>query len=201
MATLDSTHKRFVVRRLAVFDRPSEVREALRERHDVDPDLSQLAHYDPTNEKGQGLAQDLQTLFWETREAFLEQQKGIALAHKSKRLRELEKQYYRLQGRLGDLPDQNVLGKSDIEADMREVLEQIAKECGGKYTRKQLLELMGEDGGPIETEEKSGGVRFFVPEEDDEETLRAQTPSGDGAPAGSSPNDAAPNSPQNDGAE
>ena len=67
--------------------------------------------------------------------------------------------------------------------------EQIAKELGGKYTRKQLLELMGEDGGPIETEEKSGGVQFFVPEEDDEEALRAQRPGGDGAPAGSPTNE------------
>jgi len=193
MATLDSKHKRLVVRRLAVFDRPSEVQQALKDRYGVEASMAQLAHYDPTNVNGQRLAQNWKELFWETREAFLEEQQGIALAHKSKRLRELEKQYYRLQGRLDDLPDQNVLGKSDIEEDMREVLEQIAKECGGKYTRKQLLELMGEDGGPIETEEKSGGVRFFVPEEDDEETLRAQTPSGDGAPAGSTPSDTATN--------
>lgn len=172
MATLKSKHKRFVVRRLAVFDRPSEVREALRTRYEVEADLSQLAHYDPSNEKGQGLAEDLQTLFWETREDFIEEQKGIALSYKSKRLRELEKQYYRLKDSLDDLPDQNVLGRADLLAEMREVLEQMAKETGGKYTSTQMLELMGEGGGPIETEEQ-GGVAFFVPEEADEEALRA----------------------------
>lgn len=192
MATLDNQDKRLVVRRLAVFDRPSEVRDALKDRHGVEADLNQLAHYDPTTKTGQRLADKWKELFWQTREAFLEEQKGIALAHKSKRLRELEKQYYRLQGRLDELPEQNVLGKSEIEEDMREVLEQIAKECGGKYTRKQLLELMGEDGGPIETEEKSGGVQFYVPEEEDEEALRAQNPGGDGAPAGTG----APNAPE-----
>lgn len=180
MATLDSKHKKLVIRRLAVFDRPSEVRDALRDTYGVEADLSQLAHYDPTNEKGRGLAEDLETLFWETREAFIEEQKGIALAYKSKRLRELEKQYYRLQGRLEELPTQNVLGKNEVEAEMREVLEQIAKELGGKYTRKQLLELMGENGGPIETEETGTGVQFYVPEEEREDALQA---SGDGAPA------------------
>jgi hypothetical protein len=179
MATLDGKHKRLVVRRLAVFDRPSEVRDALKDRYGLEASMAQLAHYDPTNENGKKLAEEWKELFWETREAFLEEQKGIALAHKSKRLRELEKQYYRLQGMLEHLPDQNVLGKADVEAEMREVLEQIAKELGGKYTRKQLLELMGENGGPIETEEKGGGMQFFVPEEQDEEELR---PGGDGAP-------------------
>ncbi len=172
MARLKSKHKRFVVRRLAVFDRPSEVREALRERHEVEADLSQLAHYDPTNQKGQGLAEDLKTLFWDTREDFLEEQKGIALSYKSVRLRELEKQYYRLKDSLEDLPSQNVLGRADVLEEMRDVLEQMAKETGGKYTSTQMLELMGEGGGPIETEEQ-GGVAFFVPEEEDEEALRS----------------------------
>jgi len=189
MARLDSKHKRMVVRRLAVFDRPSEVRDAVNERFGIEPDIHQLAHYDPTTKSGKRLADKWKDLFWKTREAFLNEQKGIALAHKSKRLRELEKQYYRLQGRLNAVPDAEVEDKNQIESGMRETLEQIAKELGGKYTRKQLLELMGEDGGPIETEEKSGGVQFFVPEEDDEEALRAQRPGGDGAPAGSPTNE------------
>lgn len=181
MATLDGKHKRMVVRRLAVFDRPSEVRDALKDRHGVEASLAQLAHYDPTNKNGQRLAQEWKKLFWETREKFIEEQKGIALAYKSKRLRELEKQFHRLGSMMDTLPDNNVMHRAELEADRREVLEQVAKELGGKYTRKQLLELMGEDGGPIETEEKSGGVQFFVPEEADEEDLRAQN-AGDGAP-------------------
>jgi hypothetical protein len=182
MATLKSRHKAFIVRRLAVFDRPKEVQAAVKERFGLETSRQQLQHYDPTTQNGQSLASDLKELFWETREKFTEEQKGIALAHKSKRLRELEKQYYRLQGRLDELPEQNVLGKNEVEAEMREVLEQIAKELGGKYTRKQLLELMGENGGPIETEEQGGGVQFYVPEEEDEEALQ---PSGDGTPASS----------------
>jgi hypothetical protein len=72
-----------------------------------------------------------------------------------------------------------VLGKADIQAEMRDVLEQIAKETGGMYTRKRLVELMGEDGGPIETDGGGGGVTFYVPEEEDIDELAA---GGDGAP-------------------
>jgi hypothetical protein len=66
MATLKSAHKRLAVKRLAVFDRPSDVRDELRDEFGVEVDLSQLAHYDPTTEKGSGLAEDLETRFWET---------------------------------------------------------------------------------------------------------------------------------------
>lgn len=182
MARLSDQDKRLVVRRLAVFDRPSEVRDALKRQHGVEATLNQLAHYDPTTKTGQKLGSDWEELFWETREAFIEKQKGIALAHKSKRLRELEKQYYRLGDLIDDLPENNVMHRAELQGERREVLEQIAKELGGKYTRKQLLELMGEDGGPIETEEKGGGVTFYAPEEDDEKDLRAQNPAGGGAP-------------------
>lgn len=181
MARLKSKHKRFVVKRLAMFDRPSEVRDALQNRFGVEANLSQLAHYDPTTSRGQDLSADLKELFHETREEFKEEQKGIAIAQKAKRLQELQKMYYRLKDSLEELPDRNVLGKADIEAEMREVLEQIAKETGGMYTRKRLVELMGEDGGPIETEEKSGGVQFYVPEEQDIDELTA---GGDGASEG-----------------
>jgi hypothetical protein len=180
MARLKSRHKRFVVRRLAVFDRPKEVRSAVNNRFGLEVSLQQLQHYDPTTEKGSQLASDLENLFWETRQEFIEDQKGIALAHKSKRLRELEKQYYRLGDLIENLPENNVMHQADLQAERREVLEQIAKELGGKFTRKQLLELMGEDGGPIETEEKGGGMQFFVPEEQDEDDLR---PSANGDPA------------------
>ncbi len=181
MARFESQHKRFAVRRLAVFDRPTEVQEALKDTFGLEASRQQLQHYDPTTENGQKLADDLEELFWETREAFLEEQKGIAIAHKSKRLRELEKQYYQLGDLIDKLPDNNVMHRADLEAERREVLEQVAKELGGKFTRKQLLELMGKDGGPIETEEKTG-VQFFVPEEEDEEALSPQQ-SSNGTPS------------------
>lgn len=181
MARLKNSHKRLAVKRLAVFDRPSEVRDALKTRFGVEVSLSQLAHYDPTSSKGQDLSEELTRLFHETRDAFEEEQEGIALAHKSKRLQELQRMYYRLGDRIEELPEHHVMGKVELEAERREVLEQIARETGGMYTRKRLVELMGKDGGPIETEEKGGDVQFYVPEEMDEEGLRAG-PGGDGAP-------------------
>lgn len=150
MARLTSAQKRFIVRRLAVFDRPSEVERAVKERFGVEVTSDQLAHYDPTTKSGQRLASDLTQLFEETRRAFIEEQKGIAIAYKSKRLRDLEKVKRRLMEKLGDLEEMDHhLGVVDVLAEIRDTLEQAAKETGGKFTNR--TELTGEGGGPVET--------------------------------------------------
>jgi len=151
MARLKSKHKRFAVRRLAVFDRPSEVRDAMKERFGVEVTLDQLAHYDPTNASRQELASDLEQLFEETRRAFIEEQKGIAISYKAKRLRDLEQVKRRLMKKLDDLEDMDHhLGVVEVLSEIRDTLEQAAKESGGKYTNEQKLEHTGEDGGALQ---------------------------------------------------
>lgn len=127
MATLKSRHKRFIVNRLAVFDRPSDVQDEVRERFGLDVGTSQLAHYDPTTRKGQGLAKDLTRLFHETRERFLDEYTETAIQHKAVRLRRLE----RIANKFADMG--NYVAEMDA-------LEQIAKEIGGAYTNRHTLD-------------------------------------------------------------
>lgn len=131
MATLKSAHKRLAVKRLAVFDRPSDVRDELRDEFGVEVDLSQLAHYDPTTEKGSGLAEDLETLFWDIREQFLEDFTESAIQHKAVRLRILQQTLY-------DLKDMG------HHFGVMDALEQAAKEMGGAYTNRQKLDHSGD---------------------------------------------------------
>jgi hypothetical protein len=138
------------VRRLAVFDRPSEVRDALKKKYGVEPTLDQLAHYDPTNKSGRDLAGDLTELFHETRRAFVEEQKGIAIAYKAKRLRDLEKVKEKLMRKIDDLESMDHhLGVVEVLAEIRDTLKQAAKESGEQYTNKQQLEHTGQGGGPV----------------------------------------------------
>lgn len=150
MATLRSKHKRFIIRRLAVFDRPKEVQRAVKNKYGIETSRQQLQHYDPTTTNGKKLASEWKELFERTRREFVEEQKGIAIAYKSKRLRDLEKVKQKLLDKLDDLEEMDHhLGVVDALAEIRDTLEQAAKESGGKYTNR--TELTGEGGGPVET--------------------------------------------------
>lgn len=128
MATLSSDQKRFIVQRLAVYDRPSDVRDALREEFGVTVDLSQLSHYDPTTRKGRKLAADLKELFQDTRRAFVDRFQGVAIRHKAVRLRRLE--------RIADAAASMRNYRLEMDA-----LEQAAKELGGAYTDHRTVDL------------------------------------------------------------
>lgn len=131
MASLKTKHKKLVVKRLAVFERPSDVRDELRKEYGVEADLSQLAHYDPTTQKGQGLAEDLEELFQETRSRFLKEFTESAIQHKAVRLRLLEEAAFSFKD-MG-----HWVGLMDA-------LEQAAKEMGGAYTNRRELEHSGD---------------------------------------------------------
>lgn len=142
MASLKTKHQVFVVTRLARFDKPSEVRDALREQFGVEAGLDQIVYYNPeTANGGQGLAEKWKELFYETRERYLEDTSTIPAAHKAFRIRELAE-------------------AAEEAKDMRNyplmasMYEQIAKEMGGKYTNKQ--EHSGPGGGAIPFEWVNG---------------------------------------------
>ena len=150
MSNLNTDQKRLIVRRLAVMDRPREVKDVVEERYDVEVSYSQLTHYNPTLSSGQELSEELTELFWETRRQFLEEQQDIAIAHKAKRLRELEKMHENLKKKVRkydeEEADDAVVG---LLSEIRDVLEQAAKEAGDKYSNRK--EISGPDGGPVET--------------------------------------------------
>jgi len=153
VATLNDQHKRFILRRLAVFVPPSDVQTEFQEEFGFEVSSTQVAYYDPTNERGRDLAERWRTLFHETRQEFLEEFTGSTLQYKAVRLREMEKKYRELEGLVEKLPDRNALGRADLIEQMFDVMEQIAKEMGGKYTNDHTLDASVSDPSEIDWNE------------------------------------------------
>lgn len=149
MATLKPKHQTFIVTRLARWDTPSQVREALKERFRVEATLDRIVYYNPETANGRaGLAEKWKTLFYETRKKYSEDTSSIASAQKAHRIRLLE------EGVQEARKLKNYLMMADL-------LEQVAKEVGGKYTNKQKHEHSGKNGGPIETK---SAVHVYLPD-------------------------------------
>ena len=126
----------------------AEVREALKDEFDVEASINQIAYYNPRSASGGEPAQKWQTLFDETREAYRSKTQDVAIAQKRWRLDQLEAGFRRLR-------------EADPEA-AAALLEQAAKETGGKYTNEQKHEHSGEVGV------KRVGYPEEVPDPDDD---------------------------------
>ncbi len=92
-APLPTTIKRHVVRALACFDTPSEVVRQVREQFNVQITRASAQRYDPTRVAGETLSEELRTLFFDTRERFIEELEKLPRAHRATRLRRLESVY------------------------------------------------------------------------------------------------------------
>jgi hypothetical protein len=139
MAKLSGPLKAFIVSRLACFDTPSEVAEAVKQEYGLVLERQQVHFYDPNSAEGKRLSDELKTLFHDTRARFLEDVQAIPIANQSYRLRELQKLY-------SGNPKNPVL-RADL-------LEQAAKEAGGAFTNRR--EMSGKDGAPISFNVVSG---------------------------------------------
>jgi len=131
MARLTDTERKEIVRRLACFESPSEVKEWASTELEKDLSLEQIAHYDPTRRDRAG--QKWRDLFHETREAFLSDLDTIPLSHRAVRLRELTDLYERAKE------------QEEVEKAAR-MLKQAAKEVGDKFTNVERKEHSGPDG-------------------------------------------------------
>lgn len=151
MARLNSTHKRFILERLARYDRPSEIQASIKETYGVDVTLPQLGHYDPETVQGQELAKKWKKLFYELRKRFLENLDSIPANHEAYRLNELQKLY--------DHPHVQRNPKMRLE-----ILVEIEKIKGQMYTNRHKMEHIGEGGGPIEV---NVNRRIIRPDGDD----------------------------------
>lgn len=87
MPALEEKVKVYIVERLACFDKPSEVAEAVKEEFGVTIPRQQVEVYDP--EKGCKVKKWI-ALHAATRAAFLEKKSGLAITHRAWRQRELE---------------------------------------------------------------------------------------------------------------
>lgn len=137
MAALKDSHKHFIVQRLACYDTPSEVAQAVAEEFRVEIDRSQVAKYDPTGVASRGLGKKWKVLFWETRERFEAEMDQVPIAHRAYRMRELHKAY------------QEAKRKKNYPL-AAQLLEQAAKERGEMFTNRR--ELTGAGGGPVQAE-------------------------------------------------
>lgn len=125
MAKLSDAIKTFVVQHLAMFDTPSQVAAAVKADFGVEMTRQQVEAYNPER-AGDKPAKKWCELFDATRQAFLDEVAAVPTAHRAVRLRRLDRMALAAEQR-----GNYVLAK--------EILEQIAKECGDAYTNKRKL--------------------------------------------------------------
>lgn len=128
----------FVVQELACFETPVAVAEAVRKEFGVEITKQSVESYDPTKRAGRNLAKKWTVLFEATRKRFIDDPSPIGIAHRSSRLRILQRMAEQAE-RMRNL------------ALAAQLLEQAAKEMGEAYTNRHRLEHTGKDGGPIVT--------------------------------------------------
>lgn len=129
--TMKDEVKTFIVQSLACFDSPSVVAAAVRKEFGETITRQSVEAYDPNKRAGAKMADKWRQLFKASREAFLEDQSEIGIAHRSVRLRKLAQQVELNESR----------GNSAMVA---QLLKQAAEEVGGSYTNRR--ELTGRDG-------------------------------------------------------
>jgi hypothetical protein len=130
MAGIDQEVKAFIVTRLACFDSIPDVVRATKEEFGVTVSRQQVQFYDPTSKAGQRLGAKMKRLFKEQREKFLKRTSSIPIAHKSVRLRTLQRLVTKAEER----------GNSAMVASL---LEQAAKEMGGMFVGRTRVEFSG----------------------------------------------------------
>ena len=136
MATLSRKVQRFIVTRLAYYERPSEVRDAVKERFDIDVKLPQLSHYDPHTSMGSRLRKDLKELFAEMRKKADNSFDDIPEASRPVRVR-----------RLSQLLNHESMKRNLVF--QRDTLIEIEKVMGDVYTDKRKVEHSGEVKGGV----------------------------------------------------
>lgn len=139
MAALTEEQKVFIVQRVAMFDSPQTITNALKEEFGIDVPRQRIEDYDPS--KRPNIPKKRKELHDATRAAFLEEAAKEPVAHRAVRIRRLARMADKAEGK-GNF----VLAK--------DLLEQIAKEVGDHYTNRRVLqgnfsieELIRDSGG------------------------------------------------------
>jgi len=133
MAALKDTEREWIVQRLACYETPADVAGAASQEFGKDVTRQQVEHYDPN--RSDRVAEKWESLFQETRDEYLSNERRVAIANKLWRLRQL----------------QDIVQSDDATREEKmEALEQAAKESGGKYTNETTLEHTGQGGGALQ---------------------------------------------------
>jgi len=126
MASLSSDVQAFIVQRLACYDTPKAIVEAVAETFGVQTDRRQVEKYNPER-AGPKPAEKWCVLFAETRKRFIADLQAIPVANAAVRLRTLDRLVRRAEEK----------GNAPLAA---QLLEQAAKEVGGMFTNRRVLE-------------------------------------------------------------
>ena len=123
--------KAYVVQALASFDSPSQVAAALKEEFGIELSPQAIQTYDPTKHAGRNLSERWRVYFEQSRKAFIEDTSAIPIAHRSTRLRALQRMASAAE-KARNFPLAAQLHK------------QAAEEMGNAYTNRR--EVTGKDG-------------------------------------------------------
>lgn len=129
----------FIITRLACYDRPSVVRDEVRETFGIEVKLPHILYYDATAASTR-LSEEYRTLFFDVRKRFREEIEEIPIASKAWRLRQRQRLF-----------EKNDTNGNTVAA--REDLDQAAREMGDAFSNRR--ELTGAGGGPIAVKDSS----------------------------------------------
>jgi hypothetical protein len=142
MASLTDEVKEFIVKRLACYDTPSEVIEAVNVNFSVTVSRQQVHRYDPNCSDPP--AQRWKDLHAQTRQAWLRKVAEIGVAQKAVRLAMIDRMA------------RNCMANNRIDRAL-DCLEQAAKECGGMYENRRTVVLQVSKPEPSAPSEGPGG--------------------------------------------
>lgn len=136
MAKLKDIHRVFIIKLLARFYRPSEIRDEIKEKYKMEVGIKQICEYDPRGFRGDRVAKKWCEIFDIERSRFLAESNSeeIDIFNRNFRLREMSKNYKKM------VDAGNIIAAQQI-------LEQAAKEAGNLYVNRYLL-------GPDDSEEQ-----------------------------------------------
>lgn len=140
--------KAFVVQALASFDTPSQVVDAVKQEYGIVMTPQAAQTYDPTKYAGRNLSAKWKAMFEKARKAFIEDSSSIPIAHRSTRLRALQRMAAKAEAK-GNFPLAAALNK------------QAAEEMGNAYTNKR--EITGKDGKDLPTAAQSVAI-YHLPD-------------------------------------
>ncbi len=119
---LSSQCKIFIIQQLALYERPQAICNMVKTEFGESITINAVKYFDISNPN---LPEKWKDIFTHTRNCFLEAIKDIPIAHKSYRLKELDRIYHE--------QERSSL-KNPVE--LRATLEQAAKEAGNYYSTK-----------------------------------------------------------------
>lgn len=121
----------FIVQALACFDTPSQVVAAVNQEFGLTITRQSVEKYDPTKVAGAKVAPKWRALFEAARKSFVDDSSQIAIAHRSTRLRALQRMATAAEAK----------GNYPLAAQLH---KQAAEEMGNAFTNRR--EITGKDG-------------------------------------------------------